>query len=77
MNPTQMAQIVETIKSLDVTFDGNLNSETVTEVVRIIMPYFYLVQIKSFVVSLVWAIAFTISAYLIGKALFKVFKENE
>lgn len=65
-------QVLETIKNLNLTFDGKLNSETVVKIAEKIMPYFYMLQIKSVIVTIIWAIAVVISAKAIGKALLKM-----
>ena len=64
-------ELVEAIKTLNLTFDGKLNSETLTELAQTVMPYFYMVQIKSLIIHILWAGAVVITGYLIGKQLVK------
>ena len=64
-------ELVEAIKTLNLTFDGKLNSETLTELAQTVMPYFYMVQIKSLIIHILWAVAVVVTGYLIGKQLFK------
>jgi len=64
-------QIQEVIKSFNIAFDGKLNSETIIAITDKIMPYFWMLQVKSLIVHILWAVAVVVSAWLIGKALIK------
>ena len=65
-------ELVEAIKTLNLTFDGKLNSETLTELAQTVMPYFYMVQIKSLIIHILWAGAVVVTGYLVGKQVLKV-----
>lgn len=77
MNQEALRQVAEIAKNLSITFDGKLNSETVVQAIKEIMPYFYLVQIKEFVGTCIWATAVVVSACIIGKTVMKVIKTQQ
>ena len=72
----KIREVAEIVKTLNLTFDGKLNSETLVIVTEKIMPYFWMLQVKSFIVHAFWAIAVVATAYFIGKALLKMCKEG-
>ena len=76
MDVTKVQDVVEAIKTLNLNFDGKLNSETLVQIAENIMPYFWMLQIKSLVVHIIWAVAIVASAYCLGKALLKLSKED-
>lgn len=67
MNPEQVSQIVETIKTLNL----NVDSQTASEIVKTIMPYLYLLAIKELVLTLIGWTAFVIAVVFVTKAIFK------
>jgi len=77
MTPDQLQQVSEIVKNINIGFDGTLNSETLVQAAQQIMPYFWMVQIKSLVVHFAWAGAVVLSAYFIGRALLTAVKEAE
>ena len=76
MNPAILTQVSEMVKNINVVFDGKLNSETAVLMTDKITQYLIFVQIKDFASTVVWAVAITISSWLIGKAIIKLTKDN-
>jgi len=60
-------QILETIKSLNIAFDGKLNSQTLEIVMAQIIPYLYFIQIKGLIVDIMWCIAIVVSAIFVTR----------
>lgn len=77
MNTEALKEVAEIAKNLSVTFDGKLNSETVVEAVKEIMPYFWMSKIMEFAGTCIWSAALVVSAYLVGKAVIKAIKKRE
>ena len=80
MNAQALQQVQEIVKSVNIAFDGKLNSDTLFQVVKEatpqVMQYLYFLQIKGFLVSLMWCVAVVFSAFLIGKTVAKLVKES-
>ena len=80
MNTEALQQIGEIAKNVSIAFDGKLNSETLVKVTQEVTPrimgYLYFLQVKSFAVHILWAGAVVVSAYLIGKTILKMIKEQ-
>lgn len=66
--------IQEIIKTIN--FSGEFNSETLAEVTRLILPYLYVLEIKSFMVNLLWSIAVVVAGVSISKAIIKKVEEE-
>ena len=71
MNTEMIKEVSEIVKTINIGFDGKLNSETLVSIAEKVMPYFYMLQLKSMIVHILWAVAVVISAWLIGKAIIK------
>lgn len=72
MNIENLQQIAEIAKNINVVFDGKLNSATLSEMTHTITQYLLIVQVKSFLVNLMWVVGVVVSAYLIGRQLLKL-----
>ena len=73
MNPEQVTQIVETIKTLNL----NIDSATTVQIVEQITPLIWLYFIKDIALSLFWGIVFVVSVWLIARAIMAYIKEKK
>ena len=69
-------EVVETIKNLNLTFDGKLNSETVVTVVDKIAPYYSLYLLKQFTLSCIAWVAVCFCVYHIARAVSTYIKKE-
>lgn len=72
MNTTE---IVEAIKTLNLTFDGNLNSETLSEIFTIAAPYITFYFIKEIILTVVGWVAFCYCTYWVAKSTMAFWKK--
>ena len=73
MNNELLANVTEIVKTINVGFDGKLNSETLESIIQESLPqiiqYMYFIQIKGLVISLAWVVGVVIASYLMAKAV--------
>lgn len=73
MNPEQITQIIETIKTLNLNIDSN----TASEIVKTIVPYLYLLVAKDILLSIIgWAVFATVTITIV-KVIFRYKREND
>ncbi len=69
--------VLETIKNLNLTFDGKLNSETLAEIVKTVAPYYTWYLIKGFTLQVIGMALGTVCVYWIAKAIKDFGKKDE
>ena len=68
MNGEQLNKVLETIQ----TFNFNVDSQTLTQVVEELKPVLYFFLIKDLLMQMITAIGMLIGIWMIGKIVFKV-----
>ena len=70
-------EVLETIKNLNLTFDGKLNSETLAEIVKTVAPYYTWYLVKGFILQIIGMILGTVCVYWIAKSIISFGKKND
>lgn len=71
-----VTQLQELAKTINLTFDGKFNSETVAEVVKTIAPYYTWYLAKGFLLSVIGMILGTVCVFWIAKAIISYGEKN-
>ena len=81
MNEQILSQITEIAKSVNIAFDGKLNSETLISITKDVTPqvikFLYFYRITNLAMAIIWAVCLVLSAWLIGKAIIRKTEEGE
>lgn len=72
MNPDQIKEVVETIKTLNL----NIDSQTAVQVSREVVRYLLIVQVKEFILTLAGISGFVASVVIAIRAIYKTKKDE-
>ena len=72
MNPEQITQIIETIKTLNLNIDSN----SAVQIVETVKPILWFMLIKELVLSIIGWGAFVLAVWLISRAVMSYWKKK-
>ena len=76
MDTETINKIAETVKTMNLTFDGNLNSDTVQRVVETVAPYYQLYVIQQTFLEIFWGVVLVSIVTVISKTVVRYWKQN-
>ena len=71
MNPEQITQIIETIKTLNL----NVDSQSMVQIVQALKPVLWFILIKDLLIGIAGLATFALSIYIISKAVLHFTKQ--
>ena len=76
MDTETINKIAETVKTMNLTLDGNLNSDTVQRVVETVAPYYQLYVIQQTFLEIFWGVVLVSIVTVISKTVVRYWKQN-
>jgi len=69
-------KLIEAIKTLNLNFDGNLNSETLQQLAETLSPYITWWLVRGFLSDVLYVIVVTWCVYWVGKTIQRVWEKK-